>query len=184
MCTDDSTNIVWAGQIPPGLIAVRFTIGLRSYQGFVKEADFKEADFSDRSPPVSGGTEKASYESLLMGLIREDCRMVSSCNIRTRILGTYSRTPPQTKSSTRRNERSARKGRDVKEADKQELLYSQCPWRIQHSKGAGVADRGRRCRLRWCFGRDVPLRSRAGRNDLGDAPAPKSLLVRARMPLP
>lgn len=47
MCTDDSTNIVYAGQIPPGLIAVTFTIGLRSYRGFVKEADFKEADFSD-----------------------------------------------------------------------------------------------------------------------------------------
>jgi hypothetical protein len=42
MCTDDSTNIVWAGQIPPGLIAVVFRIGLRSYQGFFKEADFSE----------------------------------------------------------------------------------------------------------------------------------------------
>jgi hypothetical protein len=48
MCTDDSTNIVWAGQIPPGLIAVRFTIGLRSYQGFVKEADFSELSPPDR----------------------------------------------------------------------------------------------------------------------------------------
>ena len=47
MCTDNSTKLVWAGQIPPGLIAVRFTIGLRSYQGFVKEADF-----SEESPPV------------------------------------------------------------------------------------------------------------------------------------
>lgn len=64
VCLDQIRNKAWSEQIPQGLVAVTFRMGLRDYRGLVREAEWHRPGFIRPMTPVEeNAPTKFSFES-------------------------------------------------------------------------------------------------------------------------